>query len=234
MNSLELDPRAQKVQTIAKAGGVAVVAVAAAGVVTIAGASLAVAGVVGLVGLTVVNFLVPVAARSIAIAKQKSLTAIAETFSEETIREDERQEEERVNELQNQYVTARANIENAQDELRSQLSDATPEEKELLNSQISALQEVIDDAEKTIEQRVEDLSELKRQNKLYVALHRAGKAMSNAQGSKRNAEEMQRIETARAAIKTRMRAAMAGQKMAQISSGMKPANDALNVVGGKK
>jgi len=213
-----------KVQTVAKAAGVGIVAVAASAAVIVTGASVVVAGTAAIAGLFMVNFLVPLAARSIAVWKQKGLTAIAETFSEETIREDERQEDERVRQLQDEYVTAAANIQNAQDELRNQLASATDEEKVLLNSQIQALQEVVDDAENTIEQRIEDLAELKRTNKLYIALHRAGKAMGSAQSSKRDAEQMQRLETARAAIKTRMRSAMAGQKIAQLNQGNKLQN----------
>lgn len=224
MSDLQLDPRALKVQNVVKYTGVGLVAVAASGFVVVTGASVVVAGLTAIAGLFTVNFAVPLAARTIAVWKQKSLTAIAETFSEETIREDERQEDIRVSQLQSEYITAAANIQNAQDELRNQLASATDEEKELLNSQIQALQDVVNDAEKTIEQRIEDLAELKRTNKLYIALHRASKAMGSAQSSKRDAEQMQRLETARAAIKTRMRSAMAGQKIAQLNQGNKLQN----------
>lgn len=221
MTGVELDPKAQKIQTIAKVGGTAVVAVAAAGVVTVAGASLAVAGTVALVGLAMVNFVVPVGARAIAIYKQKTLTAIAETFSEETIREDERREGDRIELLEEQYVTSRAELEGAQDELRKQLKDATPEEAAMLNAQIESLQSIIESAEDTLKARKEDYQELVRVNKMYIALNRSAAAMQKAQGADRNSEEMQRITTARAAIKNKMRAAMAGKTIEQMNSTLK-------------
>jgi hypothetical protein len=229
MNDLQLDPRAQKLSTAVKVGGVGLVAVAASGAVIVAGASVAVASVAAVAGLFCINFLVPVAARTVAVWKQKSLTAIAETFSEETIRDDERAEQDRVNQLQNDFIKAKANLMNAQDELREVLKDATGEAADDINKQIKLLQEVIDEGEATIEQRVADLAELRKQNKMYIAFHRAGKAITDAQGAQRNAEQIQAIETARNAIKTRMRSAMAGQKIAQINAQHKP-KSTINVL----
>lgn len=154
--TLTLDPRAQKVQNVAKAVGTGAVVVAASGAIIVTGASVIVASIVGVAALFMVNFVVPVAARSIALYRQKTLTALTEAFSEETIREDESKESDRIRTLENQYVTSRSELEGAQEELEKQIKDSTPEEKEMLKSQIDSLQEVIDTAEVTLKQRKED------------------------------------------------------------------------------
>lgn len=230
---LILDPRAKKVQNIAKAAGVGLVAVAASGAIIVTGASVIVASVVGVAALFMINFVVPVASRSIALYRQKTLTALTEAFSEETIREDEEKEGERIRTLEQQYVTSRSELEGAQEELEKQIKDSTTEEKDMLKDQIASLQDVIDTAESTLKTRKEDFKELQRVNKLYIALHRSASAMEKAQGAERNTDEIQRIEIARNSIKTKMRAAMAGQKIEQMNTAMKKPQAILDVVGSR-
>lgn len=228
---LTLDPRAAKVQTIAKTVGTgAVVAVASAAVI-VTGASLVMASIIGIAGLFMVNFAVPVAARSIALWKQKSLTALTEAFSEETIREDEQKEGDRIRVLEDEYITSRAELEGAQEELRKQLKNASTEERELLSNQITSLQMVITEAEDNLKTRKTDFTELQRVNKLYIALHRSASAMGKAKKAERNVEEIQRIETARTSIKTKMRAAIAGKTVDHMNSSLKKADNPLEVLG---
>lgn len=209
----ELDPRVVPLEKKLKMAGVAVVAVAASGVVIVGGLSIIAAVGVGLAALAAVNFGIPVGARYIALKKQQALTALAETFSEETIREDERQEGDRLTEQQRLYRVQAAEFGNVIEELSSNLDGATQEERDLLQGQIDQLDGVLRDAETAIQEKVADLAELKRVNKIYVGLHKAAKAMMGSQDLARNAEQIQRVETARNAIKTRMREALAGQKL---------------------
>jgi hypothetical protein len=235
MSDLQLDPRALKVQNVVKYTGVGLVAVATSGFVVVTGASVVVAGLTAIAGIAMVN-LVPVVARSLALWKQKSLTALTEAFSEETIREDEGKEAERVRLLESQYITSRSELEGAQEELRKQLKGATPDEESMLQAQIDAMEQVIIGAQETLKTRKEDFIELQRVNKLYIALHRSAAAMEKVQGAERNVEEIQRIETARNSIKTRMRAAMAGKTIEQMDmANRKPLSyDLLNTSKGVK
>ena len=220
MENTTLDAKAEKIQAYVKNGGNALVVVAASTAVVAVGASLAIAGAIAVVGLFMVNFVVPVAARSIAVYRQKALTAMAEHFSEETIRDDEKKEGDRIKVLEQQYTVSRSELEGAQEELEKQVARATPDEKELLKSQIASMQLVIDDAEETLKTRKSDFQELQRVNKLYIALGRAGTAMEKAQGSERSTEELQRISTARNAIKAKMRAALAGKTIESMNLAM--------------
>lgn len=220
MENTTLDPKVEKIQTYVKNGGNALVVVGASAAVMVVGASLAVSGAIAVVGLFMVNFVVPLAARSIAVYRQKALTAFAEHFSEETIKEDERKEGDRIKVLEQQYTVSRSELEGAQEELEKQLSRATPEEKELLKGQIQSMQLVIDEAEDTLKTRKTDYAELQRVNKLYIALHRSASAMEKAQGSERNPEELQRIATARNSIKAKMRAALAGKTIESMNLAM--------------
>jgi hypothetical protein len=207
----ELDPRVQNVQKWAKVAGTLVVGVLASWIVIFVGASVITASVVAVAALAMVNFVVPVAARAIALWRQKALTHLAEKYSEETIREDELQENERIRFLENQYKSSRSELEGAQEELRAQVKQASDDEVAMLQTQINTLQEIIDSAEVTLKQRKTDFAELQRVNKLYIAFHRSATAMERAQGAQRDPAELQRLVTARTAIKTRMRAAMAGK-----------------------
>ena len=210
---INLDPRVVPLEKKLKMAGAAVVAVAASGVVIVGGLSIIAAVGVGLAALAAVNFGIPVGARYIALKKQQALTALAETFSEETIREDERQEGDRLAEQQRLYKTQSADFGNVIEELSSNLDEATQEEHGLLQGQIDQLNGVLKGAETAIKEKVAGLAELKRVNRIYVGLHRAAKAMKGSQDLARNAEQIQRVETARNAIKTRMREALAGQKL---------------------
>lgn len=210
---VELDPRVVPIEKKLKMAGAAVVAVAASGVVIVGGLSIIAAVGVGLAALAAVNFGIPVGARYIALKKQQALTALAETFSEETIREDERQEGDRLVEQQRLYTTQSAEFSNIIEELNSNLSNATIEERDLLQGQIDQLNGILKDAELAIQEKVADLAELKRVNRIYIGFHKAAKAMKGSQDLARNAEQIQRVETARNAIKTRMREALAGQKL---------------------
>jgi hypothetical protein len=211
MNEIQLDPRATKLQTYAKVGGGAVVVAAVSTIVAAAATSLVVAAGMAVVGLLMVNYVVPVAARSFALWRVKTITALTEAFSEETIREDEVNEAKRIQTLEQQYTESRAELEGAIEELKKQMDEATTDEKELLKTQIVAMKAVITSAEDTLKTRKEDFKELQRVNKLYISFHRAGSAMSKAKGAERNADQMQQVETARTAIKTKMREAMAGK-----------------------
>ncbi len=225
----ELDPRIVPLEKKVKIAGVAVIATAASGVVIIGGLSIIAAVGIGLVALAAVNFGIPVGARYIALKKQQTLTALAEKFSEETIREDERQEGERISILENSYTTSRAELEGAQEELRNQIATATEEEKEMLQSQIDNLQSVIDNAEQTLLQRKKDYEELKRINKLYVAFHRSAMAMEKSEDAVRSSAEFQRLETARTSIKTNMRAAMAGKTIEAMNNQLRIKPDMAKV-----
>jgi hypothetical protein len=217
------DPRAVKIQTIAKGvGTVAVVGVASAAVIVI-GASLITASVIAVVGLVMINFVVPVTARSVALWRISTMTKLTEAFSEETIREDEKKEGDRIKMLEQQYMTSRAELEGAQEELEKQISHATSEEKDMLKAQVASLQTVIDDAEDTLKQRKVDFTELQRVNKLYIALNRSANAMQKAHGAVRNPEELQRIEIARTSIKNKMREAMAGKTIESMNLAMNKA-----------
>lgn len=218
MANEELDPRVKKFQTGLKVAGAAAVAVVGSGVVIVGSLSVMAAGALALGALAMVTFVIPVGARSLALARQKALTALAETFSEETIRDDEEAEAERVKILEQQYKISRAELEGAQEEMRNQLDGADTATQELINSQVAELQNVIDEGEATLQQRMFDLEELRKANKLYIAFQRAAAAMIKAQGAERTAAERQRIETARNAIKTRMRGAMAGKTIESMRS----------------
>ena len=202
-----------KLEKKIKLAGTAVVVAAASGVVIVGSLSIIAAVGVGLIALAAVNLGLPLGARQIALWKQKGLTALAEKFSEETIREDERQEGDRLAQQQKLYTDQAAEFGNIIEELSSNLNNATQEEYDLLQGQINELNGVLKDVEESIRQKVADLAELRRVNKIYVGLHKAAKAMKGSQDLKRNAEQIQRVETARNAIKTRMRGALAGQKL---------------------
>lgn len=229
MSNELLDPRVQPLNTKLKVAGTAVVAVAASGVVLTGALTAAAAGAVVILALGIVNFGVPVAARYFALKKQQTLTALAEKFSEETIREDETQEGERISVLEASYKTSRAELEGAQEELRNQIATATEEEREMLQNQVDALQSVINNAEQTLLQRKQDYEELKRINKLYIAFHRSAMAMEKSEDAVRSNAEFQRLETARASIKTNMRAAMAGKTIEAMNSQLRIKPDMAKV-----
>ena len=225
----ELDPRVVPMEKKLKVAGTAIVAVAASGVVIAGGLSIIAAVGVGLLALGAVNFGIPVGARQIALWKQKALTALAEKFSEETIREDETQEGERIGVLESSYKPSRAELEGAQEELRNQIATATEEEREMLQNQVDALQNVINNAEQTLLQRKQDYEELKRINKLYIAFHRSAMAMEKSEDAVRSNAEFQRLETARASIKTNMRAAMAGKTIEAMNGQLRVKSDMAKV-----
>ncbi len=208
----ELDPRGKGIETKLKLAGVAVVTVLASGVVIVGGLGVIAAGTVALGALVMVNF-VPVAARWMALKKQGALTQLAESFSEETVREDERQEGDRVLEAENAFKTTKSELEGAIEEMRNQLVGATLEESEVINGQIQQMEVVISSQEAALRDRQEDLKELRRVNKLLIAIDRSARAMSKAQGAERDPAEHERLMTARNAIKTRMRSAIAGQQV---------------------
>ncbi len=209
-NSANFEAKFQKMQQYVKYGGLAIVAVMASIAIAVAGASMVVAGVTAIIALAMVNLL-PVLARQFALWRQKAMTHLAETFSEETIREDERNEGERIRELEVQYKASRSELEGAMDELHSQMATCTSEERNMLQSQIDSIILAIRNAEESLMQRKQDYVELQRVNKLYIAFHRSASAMEKAQGAERDPAELQSLETARASIKTRMRSAMASK-----------------------
>lgn len=208
----ELDPRVKGFETKAKVVGVAIVATVAAGAVAVAATTVAAAGVMVVAALVVVNF-VPVAARRLALWKQGMLTKLAEEFSEETLREDERQEAARVNDAEQAFVTTRSELEGSIEELRKQKSGATEEEVAVVDGQIRELEGVIAEQANELRQQQEDLKELRRVNGLLIAMDRSARAMNKVRGAKRDPEEQQRLMTARNAIKNRMRSAVAGQQV---------------------
>lgn len=209
--------------------GTAIVAVVGSAVVFLAGAGIVVAGVTALVALGMVNFAIPVGARYLALARQRALTKLDEVFSEETIRADELNEANRIGELEVLYKSSRAQLEGAQEELRNQIKDANEEERVLINSQIAAIQEVIEAAGIELERRKMDFLDLQRTNKLLVAFHRSSTAMEAAQGKTRDPRELQQIETARVSIKRRLRAALAGQTIAAMNQRLDRSTDVISV-----
>lgn len=213
-----LDPRVQKINTIAKTGGVAIVAVAASAVVIVAGSSLVVAGAVGLVGLFMVNYAVPVGARRIALMRQKALTDLAEEFSEETIRKDELEEDQRIKVLQDKYVKASARIENASQNLRKQLDRAKDDEKKIIEQRLQQLKETILLMENEIRNRKAIFEEMKRVNEMEIAMNQASDAIIEASGQTRTAQQDQDIRTARNAIKNRWNEAIATSTINKINA----------------
>jgi len=210
--SIELDPRVKGFEKTMKLAAVAVVAVLASGIVIVGSLSVIATGGLVLGALVVVNF-IPVAARCMALKKQAALTYLAETFSEETVREDERHEAERVAEAEAAFAITKSELEGAIEEMRSQIHGATPDEQNVINNQIRTMEGVITSEGEALRQRQVDLKELRRLNGLLIAIDRSARAMSKAQGAERNPEEHQRLMTARNAIKTRMRSAIAGQQV---------------------
>lgn len=210
--SQELDPRVKGFEKKVKVIGVGLVAAAAAVVVAITGGAIIVASLAVIGALVLVN-VVPVVARRMAIWKQSKLTEIAEEFSEETIREDERHEAGRVLDAEKAFTTMKSELEGAIEELRGQLKGASLDEQEVINNQIVEMEVVITKQEEDLRQRQVDLKELRRINGLLIAMDRAARAINKAQGAERNPEEQERLVTARNAIKTRMRAAIAGQQV---------------------
>lgn len=210
-----LDPRVQGFEKKVKLAGVAVVAVLASVVVIVGGLTLITAGIVALGALAMVNF-VPVAARWMALKKQAALTHLAEEFSEETIREDECQEEARVGEVEQNYQTTKAELEGGIEELSTSLVTANEAERPIIQSQIDQMNQVIVDMYADLELRQTDLKELKRVNGILIPLDRAARSMARAKQAERNPEERQRMITARNAIKTRMRSALAGQQVSAL------------------
>jgi hypothetical protein len=208
----DLDPRVKGFEAKAKVVGVAVVAVATAAAVAVAATTVVAAGVMVVAALVTVNF-VPVAARRLALWKQGMLTKLAEEFSEETIREDERKEAERVDEAGRALVLMKSELQGSIEELRKQKSGASPDEISVIDNQISTLEGVIVDQENDLRQQQQDLKDLQRVNGLLIAMDRSARAMNKARGSKRDPEEQQRLVTSRNAIKTRMRSAIAGQQV---------------------
>jgi hypothetical protein len=225
---IALDPRVKGLEKTLKIGGVAVVGVLATTTIIVGGLTVISAGIVAVGALATVNFL-PVAARYFALKKQQGLTKLAETFSEETIRSDEQEESVRVKYLEDQYKIARSELEGAQDELRQQIKTSTVDEQAMLTTQIEALQQVIENAEITLFQRKQDFEELKRVNKLYIAFHRSARALEKSQGSERDPAELQRLEIARTAIKTRMRSAMAGKTIEAMNHQIRPKFDLTQI-----
>lgn len=208
----ELDPRVKGFETKLKLAGVAVVTVLASGVVIVGGLSFIAAGGVVLGALAIVNF-VPVAARRMALKKQSALTQLAETFSEETLRIDELEESARVVQKEESYMTLKSELEGSIEEFRAQRASATKDELIGIDGQIKDLQDVIVSQEQDLLASQEDLKELRRVNRLLVTFDRSARAMLKAKGAVRDPEEYQRLMTARNAIKTRMRAAIAGQQV---------------------
>lgn len=225
MSTELVDPRVQKLQKYAGGAGVAVVGVGAVVVTAVAGSSIIFVAVVTAIALFCVNFVVPVSARAIALLRQKSLTALAENFSEETIRDDEVKEGNRISDLERSYKDLRAQLEGSQEELRNLLTGATADQAESVNSQIAQLQTLIDNAETALRQRKTDFAELQKANKFYITFERSARLMEKAQGSERTEQERQSLLTAREAIKNRMRAATAGQTIQAMNAqigGSKP------------
>jgi hypothetical protein len=221
----ELDPRVLGFKRTVQLVGVAAIAAAASGVVIVGALSWIAACAVGTVALGMTYF-VPVAGRRMALWKQSTLTKLAEEFSEETIREDERLEGERVAEQQRLFTTQSAEIGNIIDELRLNLSTATDDERNQVQGQIDQLDTILENAEIAVRGKVDALAELKRVNKLYVSFHRAARVLKSSQDLDRNAQQIQQVETARNAIKTSMREAVAGQKLEAMNA---PLRERLSV-----
>jgi hypothetical protein len=210
--SQDLDPRVKGFEKKVKVIGVGLVAAAAAVVVAITGGAIIVAGL-ALIGAIVLVNVVPVVARRMAIWRQSKLTQIDEEFSEETLRIDEQQEVQRVHDAEEAFTTMRSELEGAIEELRGQLNGASPDEQEVIKNQITTMEGLITEQGEALRERQVDLKELKRVNGLLIAMDRAARAMNKAQGAERNPKEQQSLVTARNAIKTRMRAAIAGQQV---------------------
>lgn len=224
-DNMELDERVKPLYGRLKLVGTALVAVAASAVVIAGSLSVVAAGITAVLALAVVNFVVPVGARYIALKKQQALTYLAEEFSEETIREDEQNEEARLQEQQRLYQAQCAEFGNVIDALHASLKNAKDDEHHVVQDQIDMLNNVLKETEDSIKIKIEDLKELKRVNGIYISLCRASKVLKRGQDLQRNSEEIARLETARKAIKTRMREALVGQKVQAMNTTL---NDRLS------
>jgi hypothetical protein len=208
----ELDPRVKGIEKGVKYVGAAVVAVGAATIVVVTGGAIIVAGVTVIGAIVMINVL-PVVGRRLALWKQGKLTQLAEEFSEDTIRDDERKEAERVREAEEAFKTTKAELEGSIEELRLQKDGSSPDEINVIDNQMQTMEQVIAQQGDALQQRQLDLKELRRVNGLLITMDRSARAMQKAQGVERDPEEQQRIVTARNAIKTRMRTAIAGQQV---------------------
>jgi hypothetical protein len=208
----ELDPRVKGLEKGVKYVGAAIVAVGAATIVAVTGGAIIVAGVTVIGAIIMINVL-PVVGRRLALWKQSKLTQLAEEFSEETIRDDELREGERLTDAEESFKTTKAELEGAIEELRAQKSGASEDEMPVIDNQIQTLEGVIAEQSEALLQRQADLKELNRVNGLLIAMDRSARAMQKVQGAERDPAAQQRLVTARNAIKTRMRTAIAGQQV---------------------
>jgi hypothetical protein len=208
----ELDPRVRGIEKGVKYVGAAIVAVGAAAIVAVTGGAIIVAGVTVIGAIIMINVL-PVVGRRLALWKQSKLTQLAEEFSEETIRDDELREGERLTDAEESFKTTKAELEGAIEELRAQKSGASEDEMPVIDNQIQTLEGVIAEQSEALLQRQADLKELNRVNGLLIAMDRSARAMQKVQGAERDPAAQQRLVTARNAIKTRMRTAIAGQQV---------------------
>ncbi len=209
----ELIPQVQGYKKKLEVAGFAIVTLASAGIVILGGLAAGAAAGVAIVAIALVN-LVPVAARKMAMMKQRALTAITEEYSEETLREDERREAERVTANENEYATIKAEL----DQVVHELNDAStiaksPQERDMITQQIEEVKRVLQEKFADVESRQADLVELRRVNDVLIPMDRAARAMLRANREERNPEERQRLIEARQAIKVRMGRAVAKEQV---------------------
>jgi hypothetical protein len=221
MANEELDPRVKKFQTGLKVAGAAAVAVVGSGVVIVGSLSVMAAGALALGALAMVTFVIPVGARSLALARQKALTALAETFSEETIREDEKAEERRVAEARDAYTKTAAALNGTIEALTNQIEHANENERALLEEQIANFKTVIANEFEELRVMEASLTELKRVNPIFIELHRAAEQMKKMKKQVRNPEQLERIITARNAIKSDMRQQIEAQRVRALQQEMR-------------
>ena len=218
------DPKAKQLMQVAQIGGTVVVGAAALVVIMVAGTSLVVAGGIGLAGLVLINFVLPVGARALAIARQKAYTSLAENFSEETLKDDEVKEGQRIQQMETEYINARAAMESASQEIRQQLSKANPDQAQVMQNQLDAMSQVVLNAEAALKERKADFEQLKEEDAVLIAINKGANALKKFGGAQRNPQEFQDRLTARAAILNRMRQAVATQTVQQMNVQLKAAN----------
>jgi hypothetical protein len=218
---MELNDKFKGLESKLKIAGATLITLVLSGIIAAGALSMAVAGIALVVALFVNNFLVPVAARTIALWRQKALTGLAEHYSEETIMEDERQEQVRFEEKRTAFVSHETELTNVIDNLERAYKLAQSEEEQIMISQqIKDLTDIIRDEKEAVLYAAEALKELKRQNQIFISLGRAAKAKLSADGKKRNAEQMQAVVNARNKIKSNFRSAISQAKLDSSLRGM--------------
>lgn len=219
----DLCPEAlKKNKTIRTVGAVAVLGTAGvfglvaggtlvAGAITITG--LLIFGTLITLGATTAQHFIQVHAVRTALQTQAAITQLNEQYAPERIQTDEREEKERLDAQTGNTVTSIAALQGLKAGIESRMGTFSPENQQALRGQIALLDEQITDLQTSLSEKTAAFQELKRQNEAYLLIHEAGKALKGNEEKRRNAAQLQAVETARAALKKTMREALVSSKI---------------------